>query len=432
MAAPRVSSALKAVELKQVPAPLIIGERINTQGSRKAKKLVLEDDFDGLVDLGRIQVEDGAHCLDVCVATTERSDEKEFMLHLVKRLSLEIDAPLVIDSTDPDVIDSAVQQIPGRPIINSINLEGDGSRFEKLAPLMAKYGLPAIALCIGPEGMAKTPEQKVATAELLYETGKKYGLKIEQFIFDVLTFTLATGEDEFLDAGKNTLEGIKLVKEKYPQSFTTLGLSNISFGLVPYARKILNSVFLYHAVKAGLDTAIVNAKEIIPYGEIDEKERKLAEDLIYNTHPNALSDLISYFEKAGTQSSSSEKKIDVDPTWPAGKRANFRIVNRLKDGIQNDVVYAIAENLGKPELVKEVDGSFTLDATQETTHDGAIKTLNDDLLPAMKEVGDKFGAGELILPFVLKSAECMKAAVGELEKISAELRPELCRYQLDV
>ena len=416
MAAPRVSSALKAVELKQVPAPLIIGERINTQGSRKAKKLVLEDDFDGLVDLGRIQVEDGAHCLDVCVATTERSDEKEFMLHLVKRLSLEIDAPLVIDSTDPDVIDSAVQQIPGRPIINSINLEGDGSRFEKLAPLMAKYGLPAIALCIGPEGMAKTPEQKVATAELLYETGKKYGLKIEQFIFDVLTFTLATGEDEFLDAGKNTLEGIKLVKEKYPQSFTTLGLSNISFGLVPYARKILNSVFLYHAVKAGLDTAIVNAKEIIPYGEIDEKERKLAEDLIYNTHPNALSDLISYFEKAGTQSSSSEKKIDVDPTWPAGKRANFRIVNRLKDGIQNDVVYAIAENLGKPELVKEVDGSFTLDATQETTHDGAIKTLNDDLLPAMKEVGDKFGAGELILPFVLKSAECMKAAVGELEK----------------
>ena len=251
------------------------------KGSRKAKKLVLEDDFDGLVDLGRIQVEDGAHCLDVCVATTERSDEKEFMLNLVKRLSLEIDAPLVIDSTDPDVIDSAVQQIPGRPIINSINLEGDGSRFEKLAPLMAKYGLPAVALCIGPEGMAKTPEQKVATADLLYETGKKYGLKIEQFIFDVLTFTLATGEDEFLDAGKNTLEGIKLVKEKYPESFTTLGLSNISFGLVPKCKKILNSVFLYHAVKVGLDTAIANAKEIIPYGEIDEKERKLAEDLIY-------------------------------------------------------------------------------------------------------------------------------------------------------
>ena len=416
MTVPRVSSALKAVDLKQVPAPLIIGERINTQGSRKAKKLVLEDDYDGLVDLGRIQVEDGAHCLDVCVATTERSDELEFMLNLVKRLSLEIDAPLVIDSTDPEVIELAVTQIPGRPIINSINLEGDGSRFEKLAPIMAKYGLPAIALCIGPEGMAKTPQQKVDTAELLYETGKKYGLKIEQFIFDVLTFTLATGEDEFLDAGKNTLEGIKLVKEKFPESFTTLGLSNISFGLAPYARKILNSVFLYHAVKTGLDSAIVNAKEIIPIGEIDEKEKKLAEDLIFNTHANALSDFIAYFENAGPQSGTASKKEDVDPTWPAGKRANFRIVNRLKDGIQNDVVSAIAEKLGKNELIKDTDGVLSLDATQEVTHDGAIKTLNEDLLPAMKEVGDKFGSGELILPFVLKSAECMKAAVGELEK----------------
>jgi len=416
MTVPRVSSALKAVDLKQVPAPLIIGERINTQGSRKAKKLVLEDDYDGLVDLGRIQVEDGAHCLDVCVATTERADEKEFMLNLVKRLSLEIDAPLVIDSTDPEVIEASVTQIPGRPIINSINLEGDGSRFQKLAPIMAKYGLPAIALCIGPEGMAKTPQQKVDTAELLYETGKKYGLKIEQFIFDVLTFTLATGEDEFLDAGKNTLEGIRLVKEKFPNSFTTLGLSNISFGLSPYARKVLNSVFLYHAVKTGLDTAIVNAKEIIPYGEIDEKEKKLAEDLIFNTHSNALSDLITYFENAGPQSSAASKKVDVDPSWSAGKRANFRIVNRLKDGIQNDVVFAIAEKLGKNDIVKDTDGTLSLDLPKESTHDGAIKTLNKDLLPAMKEVGDKFGSGELILPFVLKSAECMKTAVGELEK----------------
>lgn len=416
MTVPRVSSALKAVDLKQFPAPLIIGERINTQGSRKAKQLVLNDDYDGLVDLGRSQVEDGAHCLDVCVATTERSDEKDFMLNLVKRLSLEIDAPLVIDSTDPEVIEASVKQIPGKPLINSINLEGDGSRFEKIAPLMAKYGLPSIALCIGPNGMAKTPQQKVETAELLYETGKKYGLKIEQFIFDVLTFTLATGEDEFLDAGKNTLEGIRLVKEKFPNSFTTLGLSNISFGLSPYARKIINSVFLYHAVKAGLDTAIVNSKEIIPYGEIDEKEKKLAEDLIFNTHLNALSELISYFKKADPQSSTISKKIDVDPSWSPGKRANFRIINRLKDGIQNDVVAAIAEKLNKNEILKDFDGILSLDAPQEVTHAGALRTLNEDLLPAMKEVGDKFGAGELILPFVLKSAECMKVAVNELEK----------------
>ena len=416
MTVPRVSSALKAVDLKQVPAPLIIGERINTQGSRKAKKMVLEDDYDGLVTLGRIQVEDGAHCLDVCVATTERADELEFMLNLVKRLSLEIDAPLVIDSTDPEIIEAAVTQIPGRPIINSINLEGDGSRFEKLAPIMAKYGLPSIALCIGPEGMAKTSQEKVDTAELLYETGKKYGLKIEQFIFDVLTFTLATGEDEFLDAGKNTLEGIRLVKEKFPDCYTTLGLSNISFGLAPYARKILNSIFLYHAVKTGLDTAIVNAKEIVPYGEIDEKEKKLAEDLIFNTHPNALSDLITYFENVGTKSGTVSKKVDVDPSWPAGKRAHFRIVNRLKDGIPNDVVSAIAEKLEQNDVVKDTDGILSIDLPKEVTHDSAIRTLNEDLLPAMKEVGDKFGSGELILPFVLKSAECMKASVGELEK----------------
>jgi 5-methyltetrahydrofolate--homocysteine methyltransferase len=173
---------------------------------------------------------------------------------------------------------------------------------------------------------------------------------------------------------------------------------------------------LYHAVKTGLDTAIVNAKEIIPYGEIDEKERKLAEDLIFNTHPNALSDLITYFENAGPQNATASKKVDVDPSWPAGKRANFRIVNRLKDGIENDVVSAIAGKLEKNDILQDTDGILSLDAPPEVTHDGAIKTLNEDLLPAMKEVGDKFGAGELILPFVLKSAECMKAAVGELEK----------------
>ena len=411
----RISSSLKAVELRQLPAPLIIGERLNTQGSKKAKQLVLSDDFDGLIDLARIQVEDGAHCLDVCVATTERSDELEFMKKLVKRLSLEIDAPLVIDSTDPSVIETAIHQTPGRPMINSINLEGDGSRFHKLAPLMAKYGLPAIALCIGPRGMAKTPQEKMETAELLYETGKKYGLKEDQFVFDVLTFTLATGEAEFLDAGKNTLEGIKLVKKRFPNAFTTLGLSNISFGLAPAARKILNSVFLYHAVKAGLDSAIVNAKEIVPYPEIDDKERKLVEDLIFNTNPNALADVITHFEKAGTQVSTT-RKVEVDPSWPAGKRAHFRIVNRLKDGIENDVVSAIVEKINQKNILVEKDGRFSINAPKETTHDAAISTLNDDLLPAMKEVGDKFGAGELILPFVLKSAECMKSAVAELEK----------------
>jgi len=410
----RVSSALKTVDLKQEVGPLLIGERINTQGSKKAKQLVLNDDFDGLIELARNQVEDGAHCLDVCVATTERSDEKEFMLKLVKHLSLEIDTPLVIDSTDPDVIEKTIEQIPGKPIINSINLEGDGNKFKLLAPIMAKYGIPAIALCIGPNGMAKTPEQKLETAELLYESGKKYGLKIEQFIFDVLTFTLATGEEEFLNAGKNTLDGIRLVKERFPNSFTTLGLSNISFGLTPQTRKVLNSVFLYHAVKAGLDSAIVNVKEIKPYTDIDENEKRLVENLIFNKNPNALAELITHFEKIGSDTTKSKKKTDIDPSWTAGKKANFRIVSRLKEGIENDVVSAIAEKISVD--VIDNNGKLSLNAEKEITHNGAIQTLNQDLLPAMKEVGDKFGAGELILPFVLKSAECMKAAVKELEK----------------
>ncbi|MDE1770022.1 MAG: dihydropteroate synthase [Thaumarchaeota archaeon] len=416
MKTPRVSSALKAVDLKQNPAPLIIGERLNAQGSKKAKECVLNDNFEELVKLARDQVEDGAHCLDVCVATTERSDELEFMKKLVKLLSLEIDAPLVIDSTEPKVIATALEQIPGKPIINSINLEGDGSRFHLLAPLMVKYGVPAVAMCIGPKGMAKTPQEKLETAELLVETGKKYGLTEEHFIFDVLTFTLATGESEFLDAGKNTLEGIRLVKQKFPNSFTTLGLSNVSFGLAPRARKILNAIFLYHAVKYGLDTVIINPKDVIPYTEIDEKEKKLSEDLIFNKHPNALSDFIAYFEISKNTVQTTAKKVDVDPTWPAGKRSNFRIVNRLRDGIENDVVNAIAEKISAKVHLVEKDGKMIIDAPKEVTHQAAILTLNEDLLPAMKEVGDKFGSGELILPFVLKSAECMKASVAELEK----------------
>ena len=412
---PRVSSALKAVDLRQEPPPLIIGERLNTQGSRRAKELVLANDFDGLVDLARAQVEDGAHCLDVCVATTERSDELEFMTRLVKRLSLEIEAPLVIDSTDPKVVEAAVKQIPGRPIVNSINLEGDGSRFHALAPLMAKYGLPAVAMCIGPKGMAKTAQEKLDTAQLLYDTGKKYGLQAWQFIFDVLTFTLATGEAEFADSAKNTLEGIRMLKEKFPESFTTLGLSNVSFGLSVSARKVVNSVFLYHALKAGLDTVIINARDVIPYPEISEPQKRLAEDLIFNKHSNALAELIAHFEGAKAVATGS-KRVEVDPSWPADKRSYFRIVNRLKEGIEDDVVEAIANRVKRGELVRN-EGKLVLKApTKEAAHEAAVETLNEVLLPAMKEVGDKFGAGELILPFVLKSAECMKAAVAELEK----------------
>jgi len=416
---PRVSSALKAVDLVQIPPPLIIGERLNTQGSKKAKRLVLSDDFDGLIDLGREQVNDGAHCIDVCVATTERSDELEFMKKLVKRLSLEIDAPLVIDSTDPKVITDAISQIPGRPIINSINLEGDGSRFHSLAPIMAKFGIPAISMCIGPNGMAKTSDDKVTVAKLLYDTGKKYGLKPWQYIFDVLTFTLATGEAEYANSAVETLKGISLVKKEIPGCFTTLGLSNVSFGLPPNARKIINSVFLHHALKAGLDTVIINAKDIIPIGEIKEEQIKLAEDLIFNRHANALSDLIYYFENKNITVSKNEQKLEeINSDWSFDKRCYYRIVNRIKDGIESDVVGAIADKLERKldENIENVQKEEMLRKHPELAHEAAVETLNEVLLPAMKEVGDKFGAGELILPFVLKSAECMKSAVSELEK----------------
>jgi 5-methyltetrahydrofolate--homocysteine methyltransferase len=416
---PRVSSALKAVDLVQIPAPLIIGERLNTQGSKKAKKLVLSDDFDGLIDLGREQVNDGAHCIDVCVATTERSDELEFMKKLVKRLSLEIDAPLVIDSTDPKVITEAINQIPGRPIINSINLEGDGSRFHSLAPIMAKFGIPSISMCIGPNGMAKTSEDKIKIAKLLFDTGKKFGLKPWQYIFDVLTFTLATGEQEYANSAVETLRGISLVKKEIPGCFTTLGLSNISFGLPSNARKIINSVFLHHALKAGLDTVIINAKDIIPIGEIKEEQIKLAEDLIFNRHANALSDLIYYFENKNATVTRNEQRLEeINKDWSFDKRCYYRIVNRIKDGIEDDVVGSISDKLGKKLKAKteNIQKEEMLRKHPELAHDAAVETLNEVLLPAMKEVGDKFGAGELILPFVLKSAECMKSAVSELEK----------------
>ena len=405
----RLSSALGAVDLRQEPPPMLIGERLNAQGSRRAKRLVLEGDLEGLVDIARGQVEGGAHCIDVCVATTERSDELEMMESLVKKLSLEITAPLVIDSTDPDVVEAAVRRAPGLPMINSINLEGDGSRFSRLAPVMKKHGVPAVALCIGPDGMAKTPEAKLATARLLYEAGRPYGLRAGQYVFDVLTFTLGTGEAEFADAGKSTLEGIAAVKSEFPGSYTTLGLSNVSFGLEPRARRLLNSAFLYHAVRAGLDSAIVNPLEITPYAQLGRAERAAAEALIYNESDGALAELVSRFGGSDGASAQAEK---VDPGLPPGRRANFRIVNRLRDGIESDVAEAVAlrSSLPPPSPGK------SLEAPQEATHEGAIGVLNEDLLPAMKEVGDKFGAGELILPFVLKSAECMKAAVAELEK----------------
>jgi 5-methyltetrahydrofolate--homocysteine methyltransferase len=272
-------------------------------------------------------------------------------------------------------------------------------------------------------------------AKLLYDKSTiDYNLKPWQLIFDVLTFTLATGEKEYSDSAANTLKGIKIVKENYPKALTTLGLSNVSFGLPSMARKFLNSVFLYHALKNELDTVIINPKDIIPYPQISATEKNICEDLIFNTKDNALSELIAYFNSNSSNSSNSSSSsssfqkqniMEMDKTWSPSKKCYFRIVNRLKEGIENDVVFAIAEKITdqKNKEIKEkkdkdgtATGSYRIESTKENLHNAAIETLNEVLLPAMKEVGDKFGSGELILPFVLKSAECMKAAVTELEK----------------
>jgi 5-methyltetrahydrofolate--homocysteine methyltransferase len=226
-----------------------------------------------------------------------------------------------------------------------------------------------------------------------------------------------TGDPELADAAKNTLDGIRLVKKKFPQCFTVLGLSNVSFGISPNARKIINSIFLYHALQAGLDAVIINARDIIPYPEISEQQKKLAENLIFNRHPNALAELIAHFEGAKDMTASgTAKRTEVDPSWDAAKRCYFRILNRLKEGIEDDVVQAIADRLKDGKRTKEAGNLVLKASSKEAAHEAAVETLNEVLLPAMKEVGDKFGAGELILPFVLKSAECMKAAVAELEK----------------
>ncbi|MCE9626849.1 MAG: dihydropteroate synthase, partial [Candidatus Eisenbacteria bacterium] len=292
-----VSSGMTAVALEQEPRPLLIGERLNTQGSRKVKRLALEGTLDDLVPIAREQVEGGAHVLDLCMALTERTDEAEQMRRLVKRLSLSVEAPLCIDSTEAHVIDVALQACPGSAIVNSINLENGRERIDSVMPLVMRHGAAVIALTIDETGMAKTAERKLEVARRIHDIcTREYGLPPELLIFDDLTFTLATGDEEFARSGVETLEGIKLIKRELPGVLTSLGVSNVSFGLGKEARAVLNSVFLYHGVQAGLDMAIVNPADIIPYAELSADDRKLAEDLVFAREPQALAAYIAHFE----------------------------------------------------------------------------------------------------------------------------------------
>jgi 5-methyltetrahydrofolate--homocysteine methyltransferase len=389
-AGPRlVSSMMTATDLAQEPSPTLVGERVNSQGSRRAKELLLADDYDGLVQVAEDQVNGGAHVLDVCVALTERGDEAEQMREVVKRISLTQPAPIQVDSTEPEVIEAALEQIPGRAIVNSINLEAGRDKADRVVPLARAHGAALIALTIDEVGMAKTAERKVEVAKRIRDLAcDEHGLDPELLIFDALTFTLTTGDDEWKPSAAETIEGIRRIKAELPGVKTSLGVSNVSFGVGQPARAVLNSVFLHHCVDAGLDLAMVNPNHITPYPEIPESERELADDLVFNRREDALERFIGHFESKG------EEAVDEaeDPTegMEPEEALHWHILRRRKEGVE-DWIDRSVEKIG------------------------AVPTLNQVLLPAMKEVGDKFGSGELILPFVLQSAEVMKRAVAQLE-----------------
>ncbi|HJW82983.1 MAG TPA: homocysteine S-methyltransferase family protein, partial [Anaerolineae bacterium] len=287
--APLIASAMRAIPLRQDPPPMIVGERVNSQGSRKIKRLLLADDYDGILGVAREQVEGGAHTLDVCVALTERADEAEQMRKVVKKLQMSVETPLMLDSTEADVIRAALEMNPGRAIINSINLENGRKRCDAVLPLAVAHGAAVIALTIDEKGMARTADAKLDVAQRIYDIAcVEYGLPADALIFDALTFTLATGDPDMANSAIETMDGIRRIKAGLPGVLCSLGVSNLSFGLNPAARAALNSVFLYHCVQAGLDMALVHPKDITPYAEIDASVRAMCDDLILNRAPDAL------------------------------------------------------------------------------------------------------------------------------------------------
>jgi 5-methyltetrahydrofolate--homocysteine methyltransferase len=385
------ASAMTAVPLLQEGSPLLIGERINAQGSRRIKRLLLEENYDEIALVAREQVEGGAHLLDVCTALTERSDEELQMAAVVKRLAQSTEAPLVIDSTEPKVIEAALKIYAGRPVVNSINLENGRLKLDAVMPLVREAGAAVVALTIDEQGMAKTAQRKLEIARRIHDiVTTEYDLPPGALIFDALTFTLATGDPEFFPSAVETIEGIRLIKRELPGVLTSLGVSNVSFGLKAPARAALNSVMLHRCVEAGLDMALVHAKEITPYGELDPAERELCDDLVLNRRPDALQRLIEHWDTTGG-TAAAQAAAPEDDDSPVEVKIHTAILRRRKDGIEA--------------MIDDV-----------LTRRDPVDVLNNVLLPAMKEVGDKFGSGELILPFVLQSAEVMKKAVAHLEQ----------------
>ncbi|MBI4365239.1 MAG: homocysteine S-methyltransferase family protein, partial [Deltaproteobacteria bacterium] len=386
---PAITSLYAAVPLDQEPKPLLVGERTNANGSKLFREHLQNNNWDGLVHMGREQAAEGSHALDVCVAYVGR-DELSDMEETIRRFVTQVPLPLVIDSTEPPVIERALQLAGGKCLVNSINMEDGRERIERIMPLVKRYGAAVVALTIDETGMAKTADRKAAIARRIFEIcTREYGLKPENLLFDTLTFTLGSGDAEFHDAGIQTLEGIRRVKAELPGVRTILGVSNISFGLDANARVVLNSVFLHEAVAAGLDAAIVHAAKILPLHKIPEAAQALARRLIFNDRAagDPLAAFMAYFE-TNTVAAGTQGFDDSDRPIAA------RLQRRIVDGNRNNLEDLLAEAL-------------------KTTP--ALEIINAILLEGMKEVGELFGAGKMQLPFVLQSAEVMKAAVRYLE-----------------
>jgi 5-methyltetrahydrofolate--homocysteine methyltransferase len=261
---------------------VLVGERVNANGSKQFRDLLLKEDWEGIVAMGKEAAREGAHMVDVCAAYVGRN-EMEDMKQIVSRFNTQVPLPIMIDSTEPPVIEAVLQQIAGKPVVNSINLEDGEERLNRIVRLCKRYGAAVVALTIDEQGMAKSAEKKLLIARRIHDlVVHRGGMKPSDLIFDTLTFTLGSGDEEFRRAGIETIEAIRLIKKELPGVFTSLGVSNISFGLSPHARHVLNSVFLHYAIEAGLDMAIVHASRITPLYKIDEKGRDLARQLIFD------------------------------------------------------------------------------------------------------------------------------------------------------
>ncbi|KMQ50467.1 methionine synthase [Chitinispirillum alkaliphilum] len=385
-----LSTGISGLDLETVKRPLIIGERLNTQGSKKTREFAIKKDYDELCQIASQQAERGSTLIDICMAANELDNESESMLALVDCLKDRINIPFCVDTTEPDVMRAVLRQNPGSVLLNSINLEYKEKKAKEVLALAAEFGCPVVALTIDDEGMASTAQRKIELAKRIRDLAcKEYGLP-EHFVYiDPLVFTLATGDEASAGAAIESLEALRGIKKTLPGVRTVMGVSNVSFGLRPAARRVLNNLMLSHAVEAGLDAAIFNPHHIDDISSYNSEEKKLGEELLFNSNPDALNDFVNYFESKRKDTTS----INV---------ANMQKTLSPEDNLRRAVIER--DRRGLKEIIEE-----TLYNKQ------AKDILNKILLPAMSEVGEKMAKGEMILPFVLQAAEVMKEAVAILE-----------------